>query len=190
MALDKLVDSTQLNADLTSIANAIRAAGGTSAELAFPADFVSAIAAIAAGGGLEYDMGTYTPASNTLANASIAVPHNLGSAPDFVLVWTDFFEDEANLPASVASNFGYVFFRDLTSLPQQLTSSVSADLHRTFANFIIANGASKLQVIAGTSKAYEVTLPTASNLYLHKMGGSNYWRGGATYHWFVAKKWW
>lgn len=181
-----LVDS----ADLTAVANAIRAAGGTSAELAFPADFVSTIEAIAASSGLKYDMGTYTPASNTIANTSIAVPHNLGSAPDFVLVWTDFFEDEANLPASVASNFGYVFFRDLTSLPQQLTSSVSASAHRTFANFVVGNGASKLQVTAGTSTAYEVKLPTASVLYLHKMGGSNYWRGGATYHWFVAKKWW
>lgn len=181
-----LVDSS----DLTSVADAIRTKGGTSAELAFPADFVSAIEAIAAGGGLEYDMGTYTPASDTLANTSISVPHNLGSAPDFVLVWTDFFEDGANLPASVTSNFGYVFFRDLTSLPQQMTSSVTASAHRTFANFVVGNGASKLQVTAGTSTAYEVKLPTASVLYLQKIGGSNYWRGGATYHYFVAKKWW
>ena len=51
MAVDKLVDSTQLDADLTSVANAIRTKGGTSASLAFPADFVSAIAAIPSGGG-------------------------------------------------------------------------------------------------------------------------------------------
>ena len=50
MAVDKLVDSTQLDADLTSVANAIRTKGGTSAALAFPADFVSAIAAIPSGG--------------------------------------------------------------------------------------------------------------------------------------------
>lgn len=43
MSLDKLVDSTQLDSDLTSVANAIRAKGGTSASLAFPAGFVSAI---------------------------------------------------------------------------------------------------------------------------------------------------
>lgn len=42
-----IVDS----ADLTSVANAIRTKGGTSAQLAFPADFVSAIAAIPSGGG-------------------------------------------------------------------------------------------------------------------------------------------
>lgn len=59
MSVDKLVDSTQLDADLTSVANAIRTKGGTSAALAFPADFVSAIQAIPTGGGtsgvLTYD---------------------------------------------------------------------------------------------------------------------------------------
>lgn len=46
MAIDKAVDSTQLNADLTSVANAIRTKGKTSAQLAFPAGFVSAVNAI------------------------------------------------------------------------------------------------------------------------------------------------
>lgn len=46
MAVDKLVDSTQLNTDLTAVANAIRAKGGTSAQLSFPAEFVSAIEAL------------------------------------------------------------------------------------------------------------------------------------------------
>lgn len=51
MSVDKLVDSTQLDTDLTSVANAIRTKGGTSAQLAFPAGFVSAIDAIPTGGG-------------------------------------------------------------------------------------------------------------------------------------------
>lgn len=59
MALDKLVDSSQLDSNLTSIANAIRTKGGTSAQLAFPAGFVSAIDAIpTGGGGLNYDLRT------------------------------------------------------------------------------------------------------------------------------------
>lgn len=53
MAVDKLVDSTQLDAGLTSVANAIRTKGGTSADLAFPAGFVSAVEAIPTGGGGE-----------------------------------------------------------------------------------------------------------------------------------------
>lgn len=50
MALDKLVDSTQLDADLTTVANAIRTKGGTSAQLAFPQGMADAIAAIPSGG--------------------------------------------------------------------------------------------------------------------------------------------
>ena len=55
MSVDKLVDSTQLDADLTSVANAIRTKGGTSAQLAFPADFVSAIGAIPSGDTILYN---------------------------------------------------------------------------------------------------------------------------------------
>ena len=49
MTVDKLVDSTQLDSDLTSVANAIRTKGGTSASLSFPNDFVSAIGNIPTG---------------------------------------------------------------------------------------------------------------------------------------------
>ena len=51
MALDKLVDSSQLDADLASVASAIRTRGSTSDPLAFPAGFVSAIENIPSGGG-------------------------------------------------------------------------------------------------------------------------------------------
>ena len=51
MAEDKLVDSTQLDADLTSVANAIRTKGGTSVQMTFPSGFISAINNIPTGGG-------------------------------------------------------------------------------------------------------------------------------------------
>ena len=53
MAYDKVIDSTQLNTDLTSVANAIRTKGGTSSQLAFPADFVTAIGDIETGPSAE-----------------------------------------------------------------------------------------------------------------------------------------
>lgn len=56
MALDKLVDSTQLDSDLSSVANAIRAKSGGSASLAFPAGFVSEIQAIPSGGGGPHEV--------------------------------------------------------------------------------------------------------------------------------------
>lgn len=50
MALDKLVDSTQLGSDLTSVANKIRQKSGGSSSLAFPNGFVSEIGNISGGG--------------------------------------------------------------------------------------------------------------------------------------------
>lgn len=46
MSVDKLVDSTQLDSDLTSVANVIRTKGNTASLLAFPVDFRTAINAL------------------------------------------------------------------------------------------------------------------------------------------------
>lgn len=43
MSVDKLIDSTQLDADLTSVANAIRTKTGKNGQLSFPSGFVSEI---------------------------------------------------------------------------------------------------------------------------------------------------
>lgn len=56
MAYDKAVDSAQLDADLTAVADAIRTKGGTDAQLAFPSGFVSAVQAIETGGGAGVDV--------------------------------------------------------------------------------------------------------------------------------------
>jgi hypothetical protein len=90
MAVDKLVDSTQLDADLTSVANAIRTKGGTSAQLAFPAGFVSAVEAIPTGGGGSgnYETGTLTLASDfALSTSPKPIPGlQLGFVPDYFLM--------------------------------------------------------------------------------------------------------
>lgn len=51
MAYDKVIDSAELNANLTAVADAIRTKGGTSEALSFPGGFVSAVEGIQAGGG-------------------------------------------------------------------------------------------------------------------------------------------
>lgn len=72
MAIDKLVDSAQLDADLTSVANAIRTKGGTSAQLAFPSGFVQAIGDIPSGGISIDDIATNTlPSGTVMVNATI-----------------------------------------------------------------------------------------------------------------------
>lgn len=97
MAVDKLVDSTQLDADLTTVANAIRTKGGTSADLAFPAGFVSAVQAIpSGGGGMNYDTKTVTRSS---ASAKMTVDREF---TDFIFL--AFLRDE---PTTIPTN-GYV----------------------------------------------------------------------------------
>ena len=75
MSVDKLVDSAQLDSDLTSVANAIRAKSGGSGQLAFPAGFVSEISNIPSGGGTELQSDffvihkeTITAGANTVTN--------------------------------------------------------------------------------------------------------------------------
>lgn len=74
MAVDKLVDSTQLNSDLTSIANAIRTKGGISAQLAFPSGFVTAIENIETGDGQPTEV-IVPEQSITTSNESTRIPN-------------------------------------------------------------------------------------------------------------------
>ena len=78
------VDSTQLDSDLTSVADAIRAKSGGSSQLAFPAGFVSEIQAIPSGGGgaTKIASGTYTGAGTI--NVDIPVGKKMASQ-DFLL---------------------------------------------------------------------------------------------------------
>lgn len=90
MSVDKLVDSTQLDSDLTSVANAIRTKGGTSASLSFPSGFVDAIDAISGGGTpssitLDSDCITLraaivTVGTNSVSNSTQVMPYLLGLA--------------------------------------------------------------------------------------------------------------
>lgn len=66
MAADKLVDSSALDTNLTSIANAIRTKTGGSSALAFPSGFVSAI------GTIKSKIGTKTVTNNDATASSIS----------------------------------------------------------------------------------------------------------------------
>lgn len=84
MAYDKVIDSSALDANLASIAEAIRTNGGTTDQLVFPAGFISAIEAIEAGGGFEISTGIITPSE---AVSSLSWEHGLSKAPSFVIVF-------------------------------------------------------------------------------------------------------
>lgn len=82
MAYDKVVDSAVLDAGLTAIADAIRAKGGTSAQLAFPDAMKAAIEAIEAGGG-SFNIVTSTFADATTSLGEVA--HGLSQKPTFAI---------------------------------------------------------------------------------------------------------
>lgn len=106
MAIDKLVDSSQLDTDLTSIANAIRAKGGTSAQLTFPNEFVTAINAISGGGGSTLvtktitENGTYTATDDDAdgySEVTVNVPTSGSSA------WTKVAETSYQVSTKITS---------------------------------------------------------------------------------------
>ena len=51
MAVDKAIDSTEFDSKLTTVADAIRSAGGTTEPMSFPSGMVEAISSLSSGGG-------------------------------------------------------------------------------------------------------------------------------------------
>lgn len=86
MALDKVIDSAKLDADLTSIADAIREKAGVSDSFVFPDGFIEAVSGISAGGGGEnLYFGKMTPAEDTTI---LHIEHNIGVTPKFMFAMT------------------------------------------------------------------------------------------------------
>ena len=188
MALDKLVDSARLDTDLASVADAIRAKTGGSGSLAFPAGFVSAIGAIAAGG-IRCETGSFTLDEDTNArNVPIPIAHGLGAVPELVLVWTEDYSLD-NLPEAALMG-GFLMVPDLfCDLPQRLSSTANSDWTAYVPAVITAAGAVNLTVSNSNSYFPTDRKPTASAFYLPFQGASTYWRAGVTYRYFVAGGW-
>lgn len=120
MAVDKLVDSSQLNSDLTTVANAIRTKGGTSASLAFPSGFVSAIQAIPTGGGSATIAKATATATLTSAASSISFTGLSGNPTSFAVT------SAANIATST-NGVTMVTFDGTTLNGQTMTTQVTAD---------------------------------------------------------------
>lgn len=168
MAVDKLVDSTQLDADLTSVANAIRTKGGTSAQMAFPTGFVSAVNAIPVAGetpninGKKFDCGTFTFAEDT--NAVQTINHNLGIYPEAIFVWS------YNFPKSIEENYAMVGIMKFTNFDD---SSGAGYVHTANNTYSFGTTASATACTATTT---QITILTTSTYK---------WRSGYTYHWLA-----
>lgn len=68
--------------DLTSVANAIREKGGTSALLTYPDEFISAIQAISSGGEFVIEHGTKVFAEDVvIKNTPLVIQHSVNKSP-------------------------------------------------------------------------------------------------------------
>ena len=103
MAVDKLVDSAQLDADLTSVADAIRTRSGESGSLSFPNGFVAAVNSIEGITNVQID-GT-SIVDNGVANIPLASYSTTGA----IKVGNGFYIDSnapETLHVNLASNSG------------------------------------------------------------------------------------
>ena len=169
MAVDKLVDSTQLDADLTSVANAIRAKSGGSGQLAFPSGFVSEIGNIPSGGGngiVLLASGTYTLATNA---ASFNIPVNYTGTPAFAIITP---VDYSSLPSGNKSTFylGFLKISDIAFNPAYPNST--GVVYQTKST---GSGAG----IMGTTKDIRSDAIVTSN------GSNNYKYLAADYKWYI-----
>lgn len=101
MAIDKAIDSTAFDSKLTSVADAIRTAGGTTEPMSFPSGMVEAITAIQAGGGSSWTdnysvfaTGSFTPTENvTEWSIDTGVPFDCSNERNYLrqslIVWRE-----------------------------------------------------------------------------------------------------
>lgn len=182
MAIDSLVDSTQLDADLTSVANAIRTKGGTSASLTFPADFVSAIAAIPSGGGGIAETGSFVATTSDTLTISVTSLHN------YLAVW----KDGWTLGQSLSDNPYGAYKKlcilaispdctDVSALAGMIAGEISNYAGTAYAGYV-----ERAKETSGAGGVANSVVFTSSYIKLSTMrvGGTHrQFVDGATYHW-------
>lgn len=118
--------------DLTSVANAIRTAGGTSAQLEFPTGFVNAIGNISGGGGGGNVVGgTFT--GTTAGDKSISVPYTGNGFPIALMVFVADGSDNSSsdyysLVQRYAISFLCILKKDTSTQPNYSSSNVSQNI--------------------------------------------------------------
>lgn len=162
-----MADYLVIDNELASVADAIRAKGGTSELMEWPNGYKEAIEAINSKSTLRVDTGTFTLAEDTQAPA---VTHNLGVIPDLVIV------EAADHDNTTYSIFGFVAVRSALLSSKVFggvvfTTGTDGKEHTTLANY---NGEK-----AFNSGLSDTGFVCAYNSYNYK------YRAGWTYKWKV-----
>lgn len=159
-------------ADLTIIANAIRTKGGTSAQLAFPAGFVSAIGAIPSGGGSEMALlgsGSYTKAGTA---QSMTIPVTFSGTPRFACVIVD------SLISGSAQIVSEAAYYTKSTDPQNVRTAAP-----TGAVYYIAEKATGGTATGGLDPSAHMKL-TSSSLVVAR-ANATYVLQPNSYHWYI-----
>ena len=179
MALDALVDSTQLDADLTSVANAIRTKGGTSAQLAFPADFVSAIEDIETGGGGGEGYTLLASGSYTLSadGTTMTIPVSITGTMVLLLVEKD------DVTSGVAQTYAWARvtkYFDEEVFDTNFSSGIAQLLYRNTSNTIYAASLNSQNQLVVYVNAFVNPTQLIVGQY-----SSNYKIKSGKYNWYV-----
>ena len=186
MAVDRAIDSTEFDSKLTTVADAIRTAGGTTEPMSFPSGMVEAITAIqAGGGGIKLNGYQVSEGSFTISSDTSTFENYSTSSAQWPLV------TGTNL---TGKNFAFLLFIDPISVI--LTSTVKVSLLFASASSIngttagVAEGFDKriglLSGLIGKHKAKGVLLSDKETgtfkIYFGKVAPL---KVGTTFHWFL-----
>ena len=155
--------------DLTSVADAIRAKGGTSAQLAFPAGFVSAIDAISTGGGgvKTHFSGTVSFVNESVTSMQITLPTS-----EIVLTGDEFAFGIARVVRTGKVENGQITWDENLTVPSASVSS-STGFAPTFISFKMPFSTGVMYFSDGTiNNAKSVVPKTAYRMYNNNNGVS------------------
>lgn len=181
---DKIISLTNIRA---SIRNALVDKGVSAEEHNF-SDFANDITAIPSGSEFSFDMGEFVLDSDVYDISGI--PHDLGSTPEFVLVWTDDLTGLTNEDTQNDISVGFVWLKNLTGLQQILSGTRRCD--GLSVNFTQRSEEDALFVVKPSYVDYcpDASLFTDATFALHMLSISSSWRAGITYKYFISKAWW
>ena len=185
MAFDKVVDSAALDAQLTSIADAIRSKGGTTDQLTL-AGMVDAINAIqTGGGGIQSVSGEYSIAED-VASFNIDIS-DIGFVPDLVVVYLD--ETGMEYTSTPTKIWYLSYVPDIIDMINVVIGGIV--YNRTNVGVLWRGaGGTYVQQTAAPSTNFVGTRNSETGIHIHlTRSAASYPIIAGTYKWFAYKIW-
>lgn len=187
-----MADYLVTDTELTSIADAIRTKGDTSADLSFPIEFISAIQSIQTG--LEYEEGTWEPTED-IARGWIPFS-NTHTDPPVLVALADV---TGTAHSELNTNYNFVYFDHCglwgEGIPYGTSDfryvSIFYNVRTTSATSITTGSrvcSQKSSSTESSSAAYPRYWADPTGFHPYSYSTSRYWRAGRTYKWIAIWK--